>query len=83
MNSVSHLPFLTLFMDTVNGCLCYLPTAEWEYGGYKVETLSPFKPLAAKNVTESVVVILKADYEILNRLLFLKLVNKCGQDNEY
>jgi len=35
--------------------LCYLPTASaWEHGGYEVETVSPFTPEAAKDLTELV-----------------------------
>ena len=72
MNAVSHLPFLTLVIDTLNGWLGYLPTAEWEYGGCDLETLSPFTPLAARDITESVVGYLKNRMQNLQPAIILK-----------
>ncbi|GEO03382.1 hypothetical protein AAE02nite_10460 [Adhaeribacter aerolatus] len=51
----SSFPY-TFYFGYSNGWLGYLPTeAEWEYGGYEVERVSPFTPQAAKQLTESVV----------------------------
>lgn len=51
----SPFPF-TFFYGYSNGWLGYLPTASaWDYGGYEVETVSPFTPSAAQDLTESVV----------------------------
>ncbi len=50
----SPFPF-TFYFGYTNGWLGYLPTAEaWEHGGYEVETVSPYTPAAAKDLTESV-----------------------------
>lgn len=45
----------TFYFGYTNGWLGYLPTASaWEHGGYEVETVSPYTPSAAKDLTESV-----------------------------
>ncbi|MEJ7767332.1 MAG: neutral/alkaline non-lysosomal ceramidase N-terminal domain-containing protein [Chitinophagaceae bacterium] len=45
----------TMYFGYTNGWLGYLPTAaSWQNGGYEVETVSPFTPSAAKDLTESV-----------------------------
>ncbi|MCG2459487.1 neutral/alkaline non-lysosomal ceramidase N-terminal domain-containing protein [Flavobacteriaceae bacterium F89] len=50
----SPFPY-TFYFGYTNGWLGYLPTASaWEHGGYEVETVSPYTPSAAKNLTESV-----------------------------
>ena len=61
MSSVSHLPFVTRFINTLNAWPGYLPMGEWEYGGYEVETISPFTPSAAKDVRKPFLVILKPE----------------------
>lgn len=51
-----HSPFpFTFYFGYTNGWFGYLPTASaWEHGGYEVETVSPFTPEAAKDLTELV-----------------------------
>lgn len=50
----SPFPF-TYYFGYTNGWLGYLPTAAaFENGGYEVETVSPYTPGAAKDLTESV-----------------------------
>lgn len=45
----------TFYFGYTNGWLGYLPTASaWEHGGYEVETVSPYTPSAAKDLTEAV-----------------------------
>ena len=58
-----HSPFpYTFYFGYTNGWLGYLPTASaWEHGGYEVETVSPYTPSAAKDVTESVLGYLQAE----------------------
>lgn len=46
----------TFYFGYTNGWFGYMPTAEeWPHGGYEVETVSPFTPSAATDLTESVV----------------------------
>lgn len=57
----SPFPY-TFYFGYINGWLGYLPTAaEWPHGGYEVETVSPFTPSAAKDLTESVVGYLQSE----------------------
>ncbi|MEO5998002.1 MAG: neutral/alkaline non-lysosomal ceramidase N-terminal domain-containing protein [Chitinophagaceae bacterium] len=45
----------TFYYGYTNGWLGYLPSeAEYKYGGYEVETVSPYTPAVQKDVTESV-----------------------------
>lgn len=49
----SPFPY-TFYFGITNGTLGYLPTASaWEQGGYET-TVSPFTPMAAKDLTEAV-----------------------------
>lgn len=50
-----HSPFpYTFYFGYTNGWLGYMPTASaWEHGGYET-TVSPYTPLAAKNLSEAV-----------------------------
>ncbi|QNF34093.1 neutral/alkaline non-lysosomal ceramidase N-terminal domain-containing protein [Adhaeribacter swui] len=51
----SPFPY-TFYFGYTNGWLGYLPTeAEWEYGGYEVEKVSPFTPMAERQLLESVI----------------------------
>ena len=61
----SRSPFAyTFYFGYTNGWFGYLPTAEeWPHGGYEVETVSPFTPMAATDLTESVVTYLKGDMQ--------------------
>jgi hypothetical protein len=46
----------TFYFGYSNGWLGYMPTEEeWKYGGYEVERVSPFTPVAGRQVIESVV----------------------------
>jgi neutral ceramidase len=46
----------TFYVGYSNGWLGYLPTEEaWPHGGYEVESVSPYTPAAARQLTESVV----------------------------
>ncbi len=58
-----HSPFpYTFYFGYTNGWLGYLPTAaEWQHGGYEVETVSPFTPSTAKDVTEAVLGYLQSE----------------------
>ncbi len=57
----SPFPY-TFYYGYSNGWLGYLPTAEeWKYGGYEVETVSPFTPAAAGHLTESVINYLQGE----------------------
>ncbi|WP_339710642.1 neutral/alkaline non-lysosomal ceramidase N-terminal domain-containing protein [uncultured Kriegella sp.] len=57
----SPFPF-TFYFGYTNGWLGYLPTASaWEHGGYEVETVCPFTPIAAKNLTEAVLGYLEGE----------------------
>jgi hypothetical protein len=50
----SPFPY-TFYFGYSNGWLGYLPTeAEWPYGGYEVERVSPFTPVAQKDITQAV-----------------------------
>jgi neutral ceramidase len=50
----SSMPY-TFYFGYNNGWLGYLPTDEaWPYGGYEVERVSPFTPVAGKALTEAV-----------------------------
>ncbi|MBS1751964.1 MAG: neutral/alkaline non-lysosomal ceramidase N-terminal domain-containing protein [Bacteroidetes bacterium] len=55
VRSRSPYPY-TFYFGYTNGWFGYLPTqAEWKHGGYEVETVSPFTPRAAGDLTASVV----------------------------
>lgn len=55
VRSRSPYPF-TFYFGYTNGWFGYLPTKEeWKYGGYEVETVSPFTPHAAGDLSTSVV----------------------------
>lgn len=57
----SPFPY-TFYFGYSNGWLGYLPTeAAWENGGYEVETVSPFSPLAPMDFTEAVVNYLQGE----------------------
>jgi neutral ceramidase len=59
----SPFPY-TFYFGYTNGWFGYMPTAaEWPHGGYEVETVSPFTPSAAKELTESVVGYLHAEMQ--------------------
>ncbi len=50
----THLPY-TFYYGYANGWLGYLPTADaWQHGGYEVEVVSPFTPVAAGQLTDAV-----------------------------
>lgn len=50
----SPFPY-TFYFGYSNGWLGYLPTeSAWKYGGYEVETVSPYTPVAAKDLTQAV-----------------------------
>lgn len=50
----------TFHFGFTNGWLGYLPTAAaWEHGGYEVETVSPYTPSAAKDLTQAVLTYLE------------------------
>jgi hypothetical protein len=50
----SPFPY-TFYYGYANGWLGYMPTeAEWPYGGYEVERVSPFTPAAANELVELV-----------------------------
>lgn len=60
VRSRSPFPY-TFYFGYTNGWFGYLPTAaEWQHGGYEVETVSPFTPAAAGDLTEAVVSQLQA-----------------------
>lgn len=57
----SPFPY-TFYFGYANGWLGYLPTqAAWKHGGYEVETVSPFTPLAPIDFTEAVVGYLQGE----------------------
>jgi len=57
----SPFPF-TFYYGYTNGWLGYLPSKEeWKYGGYEVETVSPFAPETTGLVTEAVVGFLQGE----------------------
>lgn len=50
----SPFPY-TFYFGYSNGWLGYLPTeSAWKYGGYEVDTVSPYTPIAAKDLMEAV-----------------------------
>lgn len=52
----------TFYFGYSNGWLGYMPAeAEWKYGGYEVERVSPFTPAAGKDLTESVMGYLQGE----------------------
>ncbi len=54
IRDLSPFPF-TFYYGYANGWLGYLPSAEeWKYGGYEVETVSPFTPVMSEQLVESV-----------------------------
>ncbi len=57
----SPFPF-TFFFGYTNGWLGYLPTEkEWKYGGYEIETVSPYTPVVEKHVKEAVLGYLEGE----------------------
>jgi hypothetical protein len=59
----SPFPF-TFYYGYTNGWLGYLPTEdEWKYGGYEVETVSPFTQTMGRTLTESVVSYLEGEMQ--------------------
>ncbi|MCW3112832.1 MAG: neutral ceramidase [Segetibacter sp.] len=62
----SPFPY-TFYFGYTNGWFGYLPNAEaWQHGGYEVETVSPFTPSAAGDVTESVVSYLNGEMKSID-----------------
>lgn len=62
----SPFPY-TFYFGYTNGWFGYLPNAQaWQHGGYEVETVSPFTPSAANDVTESVVSYLNGEMKSVN-----------------
>ena len=61
MRNRSPFPF-TFYYGYTNGWLGYLPTAdEWKYGGYEIETVSPYTSAVQQDLTESVVGYLEGE----------------------
>lgn len=57
----SPFPY-TFYYGYTNGWLGYLPTEkEWQYGGYEVETVSPYTPAAERDVKEAVIGYLQGE----------------------
>jgi len=57
----SPFPF-TFFYGYTNGWLGYLPTEkEWKYGGYEIETVSPYTPAVEKHLKEAVLGYLEGE----------------------
>ena len=57
----SPFPF-TFYYGYTNGWLGYLPSeAEWKYGGYEVEVVSPFTQAMSRDFTEAVVGYLQGE----------------------
>ena len=57
----SPFPF-TFFYGYTNGWLGYLPTEkEWKYGGYEIETVSPYTPVVEKHLKEAVLGYLEGE----------------------
>lgn len=57
----SPFPF-TFFFGYTNGWLGYLPTEkEWKYGGYEIETVSPYTPAVEKDLKETVMGYLQGE----------------------
>jgi hypothetical protein len=63
VRSRSPFPY-TFYFGYTNGWFGYMPTASaWPHGGYEVETVSPFTPSAARDLTESVVGYLQGEMQ--------------------
>ena len=63
VRSRSPFPY-TFYFGYTNGWFGYMPTASaWPHGGYEVETVSPFTPSAAGDLTESVVGYLQGEMQ--------------------
>ena len=57
----SPFPF-TFFYGYTNGWLGYLPTEkEWKYGGYEIETVSPYTSVVEKHLKEAVLGYLEGE----------------------
>jgi len=57
----SPFPY-TFFYGYTNGWLGYLPTEkEWKYGGYEIETVSPYTPAVEKHLKEAVLGYLEGE----------------------
>lgn len=64
----SPFPF-TFFFGYTNGWLGYLPTEkEWQYGGYEIETVSPYTPVVEKHVKEAVLGYLEGELKSASSL---------------
>ncbi|MFT3702270.1 MAG: neutral/alkaline non-lysosomal ceramidase N-terminal domain-containing protein [Agriterribacter sp.] len=52
----------TFYFGYTNGWFGYMPTAaEWPHGGYEVETVCPFTPSAARDLSEAVIGYLQGE----------------------
>lgn len=57
-------PVGELKQEFTNGWFGYMPTeSAWPHGGYEVETVSPFTPSAARDLTELVVGYLQGEMQ--------------------
>ncbi len=71
----SPFPY-TFYYGYTNGWLGYLPTEkEWQYGGYEVETVSPYTPSVERDVKESVIGYLQGEMRSI-RALKADTINK-------
>jgi hypothetical protein len=62
----SPFPF-TFFYGYTNGWLGYLPTEkEWQYGGYEINVVCPYTPVAGRQLTEAVVGYLHGEMRSMN-----------------